>query len=152
MNHHLTLTEKEQFMRRALGISAGALPGCLPNPPVGCVITRSGQVVGEGFTQPPGSAHAEVMALSRLAAPLGDCSLFVTLEPCAFFGRTPSCARTLAELGARHVVVALIDPDPRNSGRGLHLLREAGATVEVGILAEEVDAFLKPYLSGTGTV
>ena len=71
----------------------------------------------------------------------------MTLEPCAFRGRTPSCAQALVELGIGQVFVGIVDPDPRNNGKGLHMLRQAGVSVEVGILQEEVEQFLAPYLA-----
>jgi len=143
----LSQQEKETFMRRALQLSRNALPGCRPNPPVGCVLARAGAIVAEGFTQSPGSDHAEAAALRQYPGPLDSLTVFVTLEPCSFVGRTPSCARSLAKRGARHVVVSLIDPDPRNRGAGIAILESAGAMVEVGILEDEVRAFLHPYLS-----
>ena len=143
----LTAAQKREFMQIALDLSRKALPGCLPNPPVGCVIVRDLQIVASGFTQPPGQPHAEAMALAALKEDLTDCQLFVTLEPCSFFGRTPSCAQAIAESGVSTVFVSLIDPDPRNSGRGLDILKQSGLKLEVGILAEEVSQFLKPHLA-----
>lgn len=87
----------ENFMYAALIAGEKALPGCLPNPPVGCVIVRHDRIIAEGHTQPPSQPHAEVMALSRLSGQLDDVTVFVTLEPCSFHGRTPSCAKALVE-------------------------------------------------------
>jgi pyrimidine deaminase RibD-like protein len=143
---------KATFMERALAQSEHALPACRPNPPVGCVIVHGEDVVALGFTGPPGRPHAEVAALSGLAAhgraswAPGELDLFVTLEPCSFVGRTPSCAVALARSGIRRVFVGTIDPDPRNQGRGLQLLRDAGVEVEVGIAEDRVLAFIGPYL------
>jgi pyrimidine deaminase RibD-like protein len=138
--------EKRRFMARALEVSRRALPRCRPNPPVGCVVVRGGSIVAEGFTQAPGCHHAEAMALSSLPGDLSDCAAFVTLEPCSFFGRTPSCARALIARRIGAVFVAMIDSDPRNLGRGIALLRAAGVPVEVGALAGDVEAFLGGYL------
>ena len=135
------------FMQAALEEGRRALPACLPNPPVGCVLVRGGDIVARGFTQPPGHPHAEAGALARLEGPLDDVTAFVTLEPCSFHGRTPSCARTLLERGVRNVFVALLDPDPRNNGRGIEILREAGAQVKLGLLQEQARADLGPYLA-----
>ncbi|XXZ33060.1 bifunctional diaminohydroxyphosphoribosylaminopyrimidine deaminase/5-amino-6-(5-phosphoribosylamino)uracil reductase RibD [Sorangium sp. So ce321] len=138
--------EKRRFMARALEVSRGALPRCRPNPPVGCVVVRGGSIVAEGFTQAPGCHHAEAMALSALPGDVSDCAAFVTLEPCSFFGRTPSCAKALIHRRVGAVFVAVIDSDPRNLGRGVALLRAAGIPVEVGTLAGDVEAFLGGYL------
>ncbi|MBM4421565.1 MAG: riboflavin-specific deaminase [Chloroflexi bacterium] len=136
-------------MREALGASREALPACRPNPPVGCVLVRRGAIVARGFTQPPYQPHAEPHALAQLAGSLEDVSAFVTLEPCAFHQRTPSCARELIARRVGAVYVAMIDPHLRNRGRGLEMIREAGITVVTDVLAEEVQAFLGPYLWGT---
>ena len=144
----LSSDEKTGFMAEALTESRKALPACRPNPPVGCVIVGGGRIVARGFTGPPGYPHAEAAAISWLALPrdAGELAAFVTLEPCAFAGRTPSCAKALVERGIGAVFVGIIDPDPRNSGSGLQLLRDAGVTVELGILEDEIRAFLGPYL------
>jgi pyrimidine deaminase RibD-like protein len=140
-----------EFMRAALHESAQALPGCLPNPPVGCSLVRAGAIVAVGYTQPPYQPHAEPMALTQLAGELSDVAAFVTLEPCSFHQRTPSCAKELIARRIGAVYVAILDPHPRNQGRGIAMLRDAGIPVEVGILADEVQAFLGPYLHSGGS-
>lgn len=138
------------FMLQALAISKKALPMCRPNPPVGCVLVCDNKMVAEGFTQRVGGHHAEMMALSsyhsQFEGALDEVVAYVTLEPCAFVGRTPSCAQLLAHSSIKHVVVAMLDPDSRNNGKGIHILREAGIQVEVGLASELVQAFLQPYL------
>jgi len=136
----------EDWMRVALRVSREATPGCLPNPPVGCVLVSGSRILASGFTDKPGGPHAERCALSKLASVPRGTAAFVTLEPCSFHGRTPPCTDAIIDAGILEVHVALIDPDPRNNGRGLDLLRQAGATVHVGLLADEVDAFLRPFL------
>src|SRR4051812_40296985 len=86
---------QRRFMSLALAEGRKALPDCIPNPPVGCVLVRDGRVVASGYTNRPGQPHAEAMALSQLAGLLSDVTAFVTLEPCSFRGRTPSCALEL---------------------------------------------------------
>ena len=135
------------FMRLALLEGRRALPSCLPNPPVGCVLVRDGRVIASGFTQPPGQPHAEAMALSQLAGDLSDVVAFVSLEPCSFHGRTPSCAKALVNRGIRRVYVATLDPDPRNSGAGIEILRAAGIVVSVGTLEESALEDLSRYLT-----
>lgn len=140
------LAKETSFMQRALVISHQALPACRPNPPVGCVLVKNNEIVSEGFTQPPGQYHAEAMALANYALPLNEVTAYVTLEPCSFVGRTPSCAHTLVEKGIKRVVVAILDPDPRNSGKGIDVLRQAGIEVSVGLCQQEVFSFISPYL------
>jgi pyrimidine deaminase RibD-like protein len=140
-----------EFMRIALQESKRALPGCVPNPPVGCALVRNGVVVATGFTQPPYQPHAEPMALAQLEGDLPDVTAYVTLEPCSFHQRTPSCAKGLIARRIGAVFVALIDPHPRNQGRGIEMLREAGIPVEAGLLLDEVKAFLSPYLHSGGS-
>lgn len=143
----------ERFMLAALAEGRRALPACLPNPPVGCVLVRSDDggdtIVASGFTQPPGHPHAEAGALLKLpqGQPLDDVTAFVTLEPCAFHGRTPSCAKTLIARGVRRVYVAMLDPDPRNDGKGVALLREAGVEVTVGVCEDLARHDLSPHLA-----
>lgn len=134
------------FMREALAEGKRALPGCLPNPPVGCVLVRAGQIIARGFTQPPFEFHAEPHALDQIEGDLPDVSAYVTLEPCAFHQRTPSCAKTLIERRIGSVYVAMIDPHPKNRGRGLQMLRDAGIAVYADLLSEEARRDLEPYL------
>lgn len=136
----------EKFMLRALEVSQQALPDCQPNPPVGCVLVKNNQIVAEGHTQKIGGNHAEVEALNAYTGSMEGVTAYVTLEPCSFEGRTPACAKTLVKSGIKHVVVAMLDPDPRNSGNGIEILEQAGAAVEVGLCQEQVSHFLGPYL------
>jgi len=122
----------ERFMERALALAARGLGRTSPNPPVGAVFVRDGQIVGEGFHRQAGGPHAEIVALRQAGARAHGADLYVTLEPCAHHGRTPPCAAALAPLGLRRVVVAMRDPNPRVRGRGLRMLRAAGARVSVG--------------------
>lgn len=133
-------------MREAIAEGRRALPACLPNPPVGCVLVRKGEIVARGFTQPPFEHHAEPHALQQLAGDLTDVTAFVTLEPCAFHQRTPSCAKALIARRVGAVYVALIDPHPKNRGRGLQMLRDAGIEVVADVLADEARPHLEPYL------
>ncbi|TOM22516.1 bifunctional diaminohydroxyphosphoribosylaminopyrimidine deaminase/5-amino-6-(5-phosphoribosylamino)uracil reductase RibD [Vibrio parahaemolyticus] len=136
----------QEFMRRALEVSKNALPECQPNPPVGCVLVKDNQIVSEGHTQAIGGNHAEVEALNAYQGSLESVTAYVTLEPCSFVGRTPACAVTLVKSGIGKVVVAMLDPDPRNSGRGIEILKKAGIEVEIGLCGKEVSEFLTPYL------
>jgi diaminohydroxyphosphoribosylaminopyrimidine deaminase / 5-amino-6-(5-phosphoribosylamino)uracil reductase len=109
-----------------------------PNPPVGCVVLdASGKAAGFGGTQPVGGPHAEVMALKEAGVKAQGGTAVVTLEPCSHYGRTPPCTEALIEAGIKHVIHAVSDPNPRAAG-GANRLREAGITVESGLLATEV--------------
>ena len=136
------------FMREAIEEGKKALPACRPNPPVGCVLVRAGVVVGRGFTQVPYQPHAEPMALRQVEGDCSDITAFVTLEPCAFHQRTPSCAKEMVARRVGAVYVAMIDPHPRNQGRGIEMLRAAGIPVVTDFLREEAAPHLAPYLHG----
>jgi diaminohydroxyphosphoribosylaminopyrimidine deaminase/5-amino-6-(5-phosphoribosylamino)uracil reductase len=128
-----------RFMQRALDLSARALDAT-PNPRVGCVIVRDEQVLGEGHTQRPGSNHAEVEALQdarNRGADVRGATVYVSLEPCSHFGRTPPCAGALIEARVGCVVVAVEDPNPQVAGRGMDMLRNSGIDVRCGLLRQE---------------
>lgn len=144
----LSQAQIEAFMREALAEGRKALPACSPNPPVGCVLVRAGAIIARGYTQPPYQPHAEPHALAQVEGDLQDVIAFVTLEPCSFHQRTPSCAKAMIARKVGLVYVALLDPHPRNQGRGIELLREAGITVHTEILAEEAQRDLGPHLYG----
>jgi len=126
-----------EHLRTALALAARGLGNTWPNPAVGCVIVRDGQVVGRGWTQPGGRPHAETEALTRAGAASRGATAFVTLEPCCHWGRTPPCTDALIAAGILRVVVALRDPDPRMDGEGLARLRAAGVAVEEGLCEAE---------------
>lgn len=128
------------YMKRALELAQKARPISPPNPSVGCVIVRNHQVLGEGFTQKTGSDHAEIQAIKNANAKGFDiegATIYVTLEPCSHYGRTPPCAMRLIKEKVARVVVACLDPNPLVAGRGLRMLRDAGIEVETGVLESE---------------
>lgn len=118
-------------LERALELAERGRGTTRPNPVVGAVVVRDGEVVGEGWHERPGSDHAEAVALAAAGERARGATMFVTLEPCAHHGRTPPCADALVGAGIARVVVGAEDPDPRTSGRGLERLRGAGVDVEV---------------------
>ncbi len=127
-------------MERALALAARGLYTTDPNPRVGCVLVKDGEVIGEGHTQPAGQDHAEIQAMKDARArghDLRGATAYVTLEPCSHFGRTPPCANALIEAKVGRVIAAMEDPNPLVSGRGLAMLREAGIDVRCGLLANE---------------
>jgi diaminohydroxyphosphoribosylaminopyrimidine deaminase/5-amino-6-(5-phosphoribosylamino)uracil reductase len=134
------MPDDASHMRAALALAARGLGNTWPNPAVGCVIVKDGQVVGRGWTQPGGRPHAETEALKRAGAAARGATAYVTLEPCCHWGRTPPCTDALVAAGIARIHVALRDPDPRVDGAGLARLRAAGVAVEEGLLAAEAAA------------
>lgn len=120
-------------MAEALALARAGLGRVWPNPSVGCVLVRDGQVVGRGATQPGGRPHAEVVALAEAGAAAEGSTAYVSLEPCAHYGKTPPCADALVRARVARCVVALEDPDPRTDGKGVQRLRDAGIEVLVGL-------------------
>ena len=125
------------FMHRCLELSLCALGKTAPNPLVGAVIVKNGEIVGEGFHPGAGQPHAEVFALRQAGDRAVGATVYVNLEPCNHFGRTPPCSEALIAAGVQRVVVGMVDPDPRVSGGGIARLREAG--IEVGVGVEEAE-------------
>lgn len=134
------MSDDLHHMRAALALARRGLGNAWPNPAVGCVLVRAGEVVGRGWTQPGGRPHAETEALRRAGAKARGATAYVTLEPCSHHGRTPPCCDALEAAGVARVVVAMRDPDPRVNGRGLERLRAAGILVEEGLCGAEARA------------
>ncbi len=128
----------EPFMRRALEIAERGRYTTSPNPMVGCVIVRDGEVIAEGFHQRAGQAHAEIEALRNATRDVRGATMYVTLEPCSHHGRTPPCSDAVIASGVSHVVIAMGDPNPLVNGGGINALRNAGIEVTTGVL--EADA------------
>ncbi len=129
-----------RWMRLALSLAERGLGTTWPNPSVGCVLVKDGAPVGIGWTQPGGRPHAETMALQQAGEAACGATAYVTLEPCAHHGHTPPCVEALIAAGIAEVVVAVEDPDPRVSGKGLARLREAGLRVTTGVMEQEAAA------------
>jgi diaminohydroxyphosphoribosylaminopyrimidine deaminase / 5-amino-6-(5-phosphoribosylamino)uracil reductase len=138
----LPVFEHEFWMRRCLALAERGWGKVSPNPMVGAVLVRDGVVLAEGWHDVFGGAHAERMLFEGLALggrneDFSDCILYVSLEPCAHFGKTPPCANLILEKGVGRVVVGVLDPNPKVSGRGVEILRAAGVEVIVGVLEDE---------------
>lgn len=127
----------EIYMRRALKLAEGGWGKTNPNPFVGSVIVKDGEIIAEGFHEILGCAHAEIAAMNNATKDVAGGTLYVNLEPCSHFGRTPPCAKAIIEAGIKTVVVAMVDPNPQVSGKGIQLLRDAGLEVRVGVLEKE---------------
>jgi diaminohydroxyphosphoribosylaminopyrimidine deaminase/5-amino-6-(5-phosphoribosylamino)uracil reductase len=134
-------------MARAVTLAEHGRGRVSPNPMVGAVLVRDGQVVGEGFHEAAGRPHAEALALAAAGAGAAGATCYVTLEPCAHHGRTPPCADALVAAGVARVVAAVADPDPRVDGAGLARLRAAGVAVTVGTGAEAAEDQNAAYLT-----
>jgi len=138
-------------MLEALALARLALGNVSPNPAVGAVIVKDGVIISQGYTQPPGKEHAEIVALKQAGDKAQGASLFVTLEPCCHFGRTPPCTRAIINSGICEVVAAITDPNPLVAGRGLQELEEAGIKVILGVGKEEAAEINEAYIKHTVT-
>lgn len=142
--------EDERQMARALALAESTLYVPTPNPRVGCLIVRHGNVIAQGATQRAGDAHAEIMALHDAQAKqltIEDATVYVTLEPCSHHGRTPPCTDALITANPARVVIGHVDPNPAVAGRGIEKLRAAGIEVTVGVLALEALAVNPGFVS-----
>ena len=136
----------QELMRRALELAERGRGYVEPNPLVGAVVVRDGRVVGEGWHERYGAAHAEVNALAGAGAAAQGATLYVTLEPCCHQGKTPPCTDALVRAGIRRVVAAMGDPFPQVAGQGIELLRAAGIDVDLGACETEAKRLNAPYL------
>ena len=127
----------ERYMRLALGLALKGAGRTSPNPMVGAVVVRGGKIVGRGYHQRAGGDHGEITALKRAGKRARGATLYLNLEPCTHQGRTPPCTPVVIQAGIKQVVVGMVDPNPRVSGRGIKRLRRAGIQVRVGVLEGE---------------
>ena len=139
----------EKYMRRALQLAKLGEGNVSPNPMVGAVIVADGKIIGEGFHRIYGEAHAEVNAVNSVVdtSLLSRATIYVTLEPCSHYGKTPPCAKLLVEKELKRVVVGVADPFPEVSGRGIAMLRAAGIEVTEGVLEDECRALNRKFLT-----
>lgn len=142
-----SLTNDRGHMRAALGLARRGLGRVWPNPSVGCVLVADGRVIGRGHTAHGGRPHAETQALIMAGPASKGATAYVTLEPCSHYGVTPPCAQSLINAGVTRVVVAMQDPDPRVSGRGLAMLRNKGIEVLLGLENEAAMALNAGFVS-----
>ena len=157
---HLNMTEPTSnlspddlfWMRRAIELARLGQYSTKPNPNVGCVIVKDAQLLGEGYHPRAGQPHAEVFALRQAGEQARGATAYVTLEPCAHYGRTPPCAKALVDAGVAKVVVACPDPNPLVAGKGVQILKDAGIQVDVGVAEAEARqlnlGFLKAMATG----
>lgn len=138
--------KEEQYMHMALSLARRGLGTTSPNPMVGAVIVKGGEVVGKGYHRKAGLAHAEVIALEDAGDKARGSTLFINLEPCAHQGRTPPCTDTIIKAGVRKVVVAMLDPNPLVNGMGVETLKKARIEVKVGLLEEEAKRLNEAFI------
>ncbi len=133
------ITTDEKYMRRCIQLAENGIQGARPNPMVGAVIVANDRIIGEGYHVRCGEGHAEVNAFASVKdeSLLKDATIYVSLEPCAHYGKTPPCADLIIKKGVKRVVVGCIDPFAEVKGRGIEKIRKAGIEVEVGVLEKE---------------
>lgn len=145
------MIDDEKFMRRCIQLAKNGQQNAKPNPKVGAVIVHNGRIIGEGYHVRCGQAHAEVNAFASVKAEdealLLESTIYVSLEPCSHYGKTPPCADLIIEKGVRRVVVGCIDEFAEVQGRGIKKIREAGIEVEVGVLEEECKALNRRFFT-----
>lgn len=133
----MTTTIHTSYMSLALQLAEQGRLTVSPNPMVGCVIVKNNKVIGQGFHQHRGGPHAEVIALQQAGYEAEDATMYVTLEPCCHYGRTPPCTNALIDAGIKELYVACLDPNPLVAGKGIELLQLVGIDVKVGLLEKE---------------
>ena len=138
-------------MSHALELARRAEGRVSPNPPVGAVLVRDGEVIGRGYTQPPGQSHAEVLALREAGEAARGAALYTTLEPCSHHGRTPPCTDAIIEAGVAEVHAAVLDPNPNVRGGGLAILAEAGVSTRIGEGEAKARRLLEAYVKHVTT-
>lgn len=136
----------KEMMQRALSLAMVGRITAPPNPWVGCVIVKDNEIIGEGYHVRAGQPHAEIVALQKASERSAGSTLYVTLEPCSHFGKTPPCADALIKAKVARVVIGIEDPDSKVSGKGIERLQKAGITVDLGVEAEEIRKKMEPYL------
>lgn len=142
----MEVTSDSAAMLRALELASSARGRTWPNPMVGCVVVRDGRILAEGRTQPAGQDHAEADALGRIDFRADGATVYVNLEPCCHWGRTPPCTDAILRSGAQRVVVGTVDPSPKVAGKGIEALRAAGLTVEVGLHEDAARALNEAHI------
>ncbi|MDR2732030.1 MAG: bifunctional diaminohydroxyphosphoribosylaminopyrimidine deaminase/5-amino-6-(5-phosphoribosylamino)uracil reductase RibD [Fibromonadaceae bacterium] len=134
------------FMLRSLELATYAIKNCRPNPAVGAVLVKNGVIVGEGYTQEPGREHAEIVAIKNAGENAKDADLYVTLEPCSHYGRTPPCTEAIIKAGIKKVYYGSLDSNPQVAGHGIEKLKQAGIEAVMENLNGQIDNFYESYV------
>lgn len=136
----------EYFMGLALKLALKARYATSPNPMVGALVVKNGKIIGRGYHQKAGLAHAEAIALDEAGKNAKGATMYVTLEPCAHFGRTPPCVDKIIKSGIKEVIVGMVDPNPLNNGRGIKILRQNKIIAEAGFLEDKLKKINEPFI------
>jgi len=139
------MTVDEKYMHLALRLAKKGMGKTSPNPLVGAIVVKGRKILGQGYHRRAGEAHAEILALRQAGKKAFGATLYLNLEPCAHFGKTPPCTRAILQAGIQRVVAGMKDPNPLVSGRGIRQLRTAGIQVDMGILREECQELNSPF-------
>jgi diaminohydroxyphosphoribosylaminopyrimidine deaminase / 5-amino-6-(5-phosphoribosylamino)uracil reductase len=134
------MKDRIDYMKLALKLALKARGMTSPNPMVGALVVKNGRIIGRGYHKKAGLAHAEVTALEQAGEDAKGASLYVTLEPCAHFGRTPPCVDRIIQSGIKEVIIGMVDPNPLNNGKGMQILKSRGIKVEAGFLEDDLKA------------
>ncbi|MBD3306693.1 bifunctional diaminohydroxyphosphoribosylaminopyrimidine deaminase/5-amino-6-(5-phosphoribosylamino)uracil reductase RibD, partial [candidate division KSB3 bacterium] len=135
------------YMQEALRLAEKARGHTSPNPMVGAVVVKDGRIIGRGYHTRAGAPHAEIEALRAVEGDPRGATLYVTLEPCCMYSRTPPCSEAIVQAGIRRVVAAMVDPDPRVNGKGIEQLRQQGLEVEVGVLEAQARRLNEAFIT-----
>ncbi|MDD5669447.1 MAG: bifunctional diaminohydroxyphosphoribosylaminopyrimidine deaminase/5-amino-6-(5-phosphoribosylamino)uracil reductase RibD [Candidatus Omnitrophica bacterium] len=134
------------YMKRAAALAVRARGMTSPNPMVGAVVVKNNRIIGKGYHHRAGTAHAEILALEQAGEEARGASLYVTLEPCTHFGRTPPCVDKIIQSGIHEIIIGMIDPNPVNNGKGVDVLKRCGIKVRVGVIEDELFALNKSFI------
>ena len=138
--------QDKKFMNLALELAKSGLGNTSPNPAVGAVIVKNNRIVGQGYHKKAGGPHAEIFALRQARGKTKGATLYVTLEPCSHFGKTPPCTKEIIESRIKNIFVSMVDPNPLNNGRGIRELRNKGIKVKVGLLRDEAEKLNEAFI------
>ena len=144
-----------KYMERALELALKGEGKVNPNPLVGAVVVKNGEIIGEGYHKKYGGPHAEVFALEAAGEEAKGADIYVTLEPCSHYGKTPPCAKKIIEMGIKRCFIASLDPNPLVAGRGIKMMQDAGIEVVTGILekeAMELNRVFMKYISKKNSI
>lgn len=136
----------EYFMNTALNLALKSKGNTSPNPMVGALVVKNGKIIGRGYHERAGLAHAEVIALNEAGKNAKRATLYVTLEPCAHFGRTPPCVDSIIKSGIKEVIIGMVDPNPLNNGKGILMLKHSGIKVRAGFLENKLKKINEPFI------
>src|SRR3989344_7514756 len=143
----MQMSRDEHYMKQALSLAEKALYRTNPNPAVGCIIVKDRKIIGTGYHKKAGTDHAEIAALKSCKLSPKNATMYVTLEPCHHFGRTPPCVDAIIKAGIAKVVIAIKDPNPLTSGKSIKKLRQHSIGVELGVLEDKAKELNKEFFT-----